>query len=150
MMMMITLNTVSRWKHTHVLSSLTLVIVVAAVSASYMQVRNYTRICSFFPSLGISECPVRMSGLVLIYVMTIFNFIYYVASKNEIFFSCCTPTQIGRRPPQSGGFSINAHLDTQTHTIGLFWSSNYSVAQAATYTTHNKRKRRTSKTSFGL
>jgi len=85
-MMMITLNTVSRWKHTHVLSSLTLVIVVAAVSASYMQVRNYTRICSFFPSLGISECPVRMSGLVLIYVMTIFNFIYYVASKNEIFF----------------------------------------------------------------
>jgi hypothetical protein len=84
--MMIVLNTVSRWKHTHVLSSLTLVIGVAAVSASYMQVWNYTRICSSFQSLGISECPSRMSGLVLIYVITLFNFMYYVAPKMRFFF----------------------------------------------------------------
>jgi len=101
--MMIVLNTVSRWKHTHVLSSLTLVIGVAAVGASYMQVRNYIGICPSFPSLEISECSSRMSGLVLIYVMTLFNFMCYVASKNEIIF-LFAPTQIGRRPPQSGGF----------------------------------------------
>ena len=93
-MVMIVLNTASRWKRTHVLLSLTLVTAVAAVSASYMQVRNYTGICSSFPSLGISEFPSRMSGLVLIYVMTLFNFMYYVVSKNEIFFPCA-PTQIG-------------------------------------------------------
>jgi hypothetical protein len=57
-MMVIVLNTAGRWKHTHVLSSLTLVIGVAAVSASYVQVRNYTGICCSFPSLGISDAPV--------------------------------------------------------------------------------------------
>jgi hypothetical protein len=102
-MMMIVLNTVRRWKHAHVLSSLTLVIGVAAVSASYMQVRNYTAICSSFPSSGISECPSRVPGLVFTYVMTLFSFMYYVASKNEIF-CCCATTQTGHRPPQSGGF----------------------------------------------
>jgi len=86
MIMMIVLNTASRWKHTHILSSLKLVIGVVAVGARYMQVRNYTGICPSFPSLGISEFPIRVSGLVLIYVMTLFNFMYYVASKNEIFF----------------------------------------------------------------
>jgi hypothetical protein len=92
-MMMIVLNTVSRWKHTHVLSYLTLVTGVAAVSARYMQVLNYTGICSSFPSFGISECPSRVSSVVLIYVMTLFNFMYCVASKNEIFvFLLCTNT----------------------------------------------------------
>jgi hypothetical protein len=114
---MIVLSAVSRWKNTHVLSSLTVVIGVAAVSASYVQVRNYTGVRSSFPSLGISECPSRMSGLVLIYVMMLLNFLYYVAPKNQnIFFSCCVPTQIGRRRPQSGGFKINTQLDTHTHT----------------------------------
>ena len=81
-MVMIVLNTVSRWKHTYVLLSLTLVMIgVAAVSASLMQVRNYTVICSSVPSLGISECPSRVSGLVSIYVMPLFNFMYYVALK---------------------------------------------------------------------
>jgi hypothetical protein len=91
MMMMIVLNTASHWKHTHVLSSLNLVIGVAAVRASYMQVRNYAGICSSFPSLGISQFPSRMSGLVLIYVMTLFNFMCYVASKNDIFFFLLCP-----------------------------------------------------------
>ena len=99
--MMIVLNTVTRWKHTHVLSSLTLVSGVAAVSASYMQVWNYTRICSSFQSLGISECPIRVSGLVLIYA---FQFYVLCSAENEIFFFFCAPTQIGRRPPQSGSF----------------------------------------------
>jgi hypothetical protein len=35
-----------------------------------------------------------------------------------------------------------------THTVRLIWTSDKPVAEAATYTTHNKHKRRTSMSSL--
>jgi hypothetical protein len=35
-------------------------------------------------------------------------------------------------------------LDTHTHSVGLLWKNDKLLAEAATYTTHNKHKRRTS------
>ena len=39
---------------------------------------------------------------------------------------------------------------TRTNTVGLLWTSDQLVAVAATYATHNKRKRRRSMTSAGF
>jgi hypothetical protein len=46
----------------------------------------------------------------------------------------------------------SSHTDTHTHThpVGLLWASDQLVADAATYTTHNKHERRTSLLSAGL
>ena len=44
----------------------------------------------------------------------------------------------------------SSHTDTQTHPVGLLWASDQLVADAATYTTHNKHERRTSLLSAGL
>jgi len=45
---------------------------------------------------------------------------------------------------------IHTHTHTHTHTVGLLWTSDQLVAEAATYTTHYKHKRRTSVPSAGL
>jgi len=39
---------------------------------------------------------------------------------------------------------------THTHPVGLLWASDQPVAEAATYTTHNKHNRRTSMPSAGF
>jgi hypothetical protein len=52
---------------------------------------------------------------------------------------------IGRRR-----FLDYTKLVTHTHTVGLLWTSDQLVAEAATYTTHNKHKRRTSIPSAGF
>jgi hypothetical protein len=56
--------------------------------------------------------------------------------------------QLGPRPPRfevSGSHKIR-HTQTHTH----FWTSDQSVAEAATDTTHNKHKRRTSIAPRGI
>jgi hypothetical protein len=42
------------------------------------------------------------------------------------------------------------HTHTHTHTVRLLWTRDGSVAEAATSTTHNKHKRRTSMPSAGF
>jgi hypothetical protein len=45
---------------------------------------------------------------------------------------------------------INTHKHTHTHPVGLLWTSDQPVAEVATYTTHNKHKRRTYMPSQGF
>ena len=40
--------------------------------------------------------------------------------------------------------NIDRHTHTHTHPVGLLWRNDRLVAEAATYTIQNKRKRRTS------
>ena len=37
---------------------------------------------------------------------------------------------------------FSPHTQTHTHTVGLLWMNDQSIAEAATYTTHNKHARR--------
>jgi hypothetical protein len=43
-----------------------------------------------------------------------------------------------------------SYIDTHTHPVGLLWTSDQLFAEAATYTTNNKHKRRTSMLSAGF
>ena len=52
-----------------------------------------------------------------------------------------TIAQLEPRPPHGRVFYIT-QLDT--HPLGLVWSSDQVVAEASSYTTHNKQKKRTS------
>jgi hypothetical protein len=45
---------------------------------------------------------------------------------------------------------LGDHAQLHTHTVGLLWMSDQIVAEAATYTTHNKYKRQTSMPSAGF
>jgi len=45
---------------------------------------------------------------------------------------------------------LDTHTQTQTHSVGLLWTSNQPVTEIATYTTHNKHKIRTSTLSVGF
>jgi hypothetical protein len=42
------------------------------------------------------------------------------------------------------------HTHTRARAVGLLWTSDQHVAEAATYTTHNKHKKQTSKPLAGL
>jgi hypothetical protein len=55
---------------------------------------------------------------------------------NNIFSLHGTTEQIGSGPPCLLMFLDNKHI----HTVGLFWTSDKLVAEAATYTTHNKKQ----------
>jgi len=62
---------------------------------------------------------------------------------------------VARRPESSPGsfilkFIDHRFLDTRTHPVGLFRSSDQLVAEAASYTTHNKYNSRTSMTLAGF
>jgi len=62
---------------------------------------------------------------------------------------CGSKFQFMARPPHYWGFKIT-HTHTHTHTITLLWTSNRLVEEAATYTTHNKHKRRAWMSSAGF
>jgi len=68
-------------------------------------------------------------------------------------FLCGATAKPGSRPRLCWGFCIT-HLDTHTHThtrlVGLLWTSDQLVAEATTYTTHNKYKWRNSMPPAGL
>jgi len=51
--------------------------------------------------------------------------------------------------PQLGARE-RTHTHTHTHTVTIPWTAYQFVAKAATYTTHNKHKRRTSIPSAGF
>jgi len=58
-----------------------------------------------------------------------------------------------RQPLIGQGFliveALRSHSDTP-HSVGLLWTSDQLVAEADTYTTHNKHKRGTSTNSIAL
>ena len=64
------------------------------------------------------------------------------------FFLCGAKAQIGSRPPLFMRFLDDTQVDTRP--IGLLWKGNQPVTEAATYTTHNKHKIRTSMPSEGF
>jgi hypothetical protein len=60
----------------------------------------------------------------------------------------CTTAQIRPRPPR---FEVSrSHKIIHIHPKGLLWTNDKLVAEAATYTTHNKHKRQRSKPSAGF
>jgi hypothetical protein len=71
--------------------------------------------------------------------------------RDNIFF-------VAQRPKSGRGRLIfevatshtHTHTHTQTRPVGLLWTSDQLVAEAATYTTHNTHKRRTSMPSAGF
>jgi hypothetical protein len=71
------------------------------------------------------------------------------------FFFCGASAQPGPRRPFLGFIDyIHLHRHTHTHThiypIGLLWTSDHPVAEAANNTTHNQHKRPTSMPSTGF
>ena len=56
---------------------------------------------------------------------------------------CGATAQIGPRQPHCWGWSITIRR-THTHPVRMLWTSDQQVAEAATYTTHKKHRRRTS------
>jgi hypothetical protein len=46
--------------------------------------------------------------------------------------------------------SLYTSRQTDTHSVGLLWTSDQPVAEAATYTAHNKQRRRASMSSAGF
>jgi hypothetical protein len=66
------------------------------------------------------------------------------------FFFVAQRPKSGPRPPRfevSRSYTIR---HTHTQLVGLFWTSDQLVVEAATYTTHNKHKRRISMPSAGF
>jgi hypothetical protein len=57
-------------------------------------------------------------------------------------------TGLGRLTVEVSGSHTRTHA--HTHAAGLLWTSDQFVAEAATYTTHNKHNRRTSMPSAGF
>jgi len=53
-------------------------------------------------------------------------------------------------PPTHTHTHTHPHPPTHTHTVGLLWTSDQHVAEAATYTTHNKYKGQTFMPSVGF
>jgi len=64
----------------------------------------------------------------------------------SVSFLCGTTAHIGPRPPRFEFFISQRHA----FPVGLIWASDQLVTEAATFTTHNKHKRRTSMPSAGL
>jgi hypothetical protein len=57
----------------------------------------------------------------------------------EMFLSLSGPTApIALRPPQCWDLLIT-HLDTDTHTVGLLWTSDQLAVEADTYATHKHK-----------
>jgi hypothetical protein len=54
---------------------------------------------------------------------------------------CDSATQIGPRPPRFEVSRLPTIRHTHIHTVGLLWTSDQLVAEAATYTTHNEYPR---------
>jgi hypothetical protein len=69
--------------------------------------------------------------------------------KNKFTFSFCgTAAQIGTRLPH---FEISkSRTIRHTQLVGLFWTSDPPVAEAATYAIHNKHNRQASMSSAGF
>ena len=68
-----------------------------------------------------------------------------------VFVFCSAAAELWPRPPHCWSFQItHRHTHTRTHPVALLWTSNQPLAQAATYTTHNKHMRRISMLSLGF
>ena len=70
---------------------------------------------------------------------------------------CGADSQIRPKPSQCSGFWIthnsthtHTHARTQTKPVGIPCTSDQLIAEAATYTSHSKHKRRTSANSAGF
>jgi hypothetical protein len=67
-------------------------------------------------------------------------------NNNFFFLWCYSPNRA--QAPSLLRFLDHKQLDR--HTVGLLWTSEQLVAETATYTTHNKHKRKTSMPSAGF
>jgi hypothetical protein len=71
-------------------------------------------------------------------------------------FPCGATTKIGSGLPRfevSRSHTIrhkHAHTHSHTHLVGVLWTSDHLVAEAAIHTTHNKHNRRTSMHTMGF
>jgi hypothetical protein len=64
------------------------------------------------------------------------------------FFFCGATAHIGPKPPRLE--VTRPHTIRYTYQVGLLWTNDQHVVEAATYTTHKKHKRRTSMPSAGF
>jgi hypothetical protein len=93
-----------------------------------------------------------MNASVVIRQWHSFHLVVIPPSHTSVSIKMSKTAQLGRLIVEvtSSHAITHTHTHTHTHKVGLLWTSDQVVADAATYTTHNKHKRQTSMTSVGF